>query len=106
MSPNIHTEIVVHPHDCLQRNCEYLTFKSYDGKEYFSCAREVFSNIINVKRYRDIQAGILLNGKRLKGGFGAVPVTNAWNHVSTCKLREDVTLEYTDKEMEVIECIA
>lgn len=104
MSPDIHTETVIHPHDCLQRNCEFLVYETHDGKEYFLCDREVFLNVIEVKRYRDIQAGILLHGKKLKGGFGAVPVTNLWNHSYLCKLREETTLQYSDREMEVIEC--
>lgn len=105
MSPELHTEIVINPHDCLQRECSYLIFRLIDGIEYFCCERQIFTHEINHKRYLDIQAGILLNGKRLKGGFGSIPVANPQNKVTTCKLREEVTIIYSDTEMEVIECI-
>ena len=106
MSPQIHTEIVIFPHNCLQRNCEQIVFCTIEGKEYFRCAREVFRHEIEHTRFQQIQKGILLRGKKIKGGFGAVPVANSRMAVTTCKLREDVTTEYSEREMEVIECIA
>lgn len=106
MSPQIHTEIVIFPHDCLQRNCDQIVFYTIEGKEYFRCAREVFKHEIDHNLFQQIQKGILLSGKKIKGGFGAVPVANSRLAVTTCKLREDVTTEYSEKEMEVIECIA